>query len=59
METKEIKSKTKPTDNFSKEIKQNSFMSKEEFLKDTISFDEFKTIFAKKMNERLNTNLYI
>ncbi|MCL2650527.1 MAG: hypothetical protein FWD60_05795 [Candidatus Azobacteroides sp.] len=59
METKEMKSRTKTASNLSEEIKQSSSISREEFLKDTISFSEFKTIFAKKMNERINTNLCI
>ena len=45
-------------DNISEEIKQSSSMSREEFLKDTISFDELKKVFAKKMDERIGTSLY-
>ena len=58
MITKEMNPRTKTTINLSEEIKQSSSMSRKEFLKDTISFDEFKKVFAKKMDERIGTSLY-
>ena len=57
MVTKEINAKAGTVSSFSKEIKQISSISREEFLKSTISFDEFKEIFAKKLDKRIGTNL--
>ncbi len=56
MVTKETKPQSK-TNNSSKGVVSKPSKSREEILKDTLSFDEFKKIFAKKMDERLGTNL--
>ena len=53
MITEEIKSRTKTTSN----LKQSSSMSREEFLKDTISFREAIKGFWKKFDNIYGTNL--
>ncbi|MDR0232118.1 MAG: hypothetical protein LBI82_08375 [Dysgonamonadaceae bacterium] len=57
MIAKEMELSTKTANNLSKGIKQSSSILREEFLRDTISFDEFKKIFAKKLDERIGTSL--